>query len=830
MSTIYICHAYAMPICNGLARKLFKFSWQHDRRLLGPRLSIQACIARIAEARMKSYQKYRLQQLPNFEKISIKFKNKLGNTGFSKNFLASSDSELQRITTKINGPEAVGWHREHRPNEGQSTAGQGQVHLTSPPESGLNTPPALVWITCNTAGMDRQRIKTTDCATIVQRKPFTPHLLGGFKLAAQLSAAGSTITPSTILVGTFPCIGSPASEGLGAVLSFSHHRWLSQNRARQAHCFSPSPSLPWSPLLAFIVAALGIRTFPQTHLDYTRATAVQARDYTFNGFYQNQSQLPSLSYLRPSESRSIQEGGKDRPCSAPRNLSLGGVQELMSKRPHASDFLSGSPSRRVRKTVATTELSPRSRNDGTVEPLEPQQTRDSGPAPLTGRTGSPDPTWRTATTRSIGMHAILNPSHTLATGPSAHQMNRDIPEPTPSTSPSPSTNPHATPTSAGLTPQSDRSVSQHDRTMYSPLPQRHILTARSPGVHAPSIGPSYGPARGTMTVEHNPFLPPQQPYGDTAMRPTMEAPPSMRYSLSHPSVPSATLPIDPRPITGRQGSGPQITAPGTTHSAYSPLIQGSHVPASTNLLQQPVPSLSQPTGASFIGDDNRSRTPQDGGSSYTFVGGQSKFASPRDIQSRLSVPVDFDSGSRKAAEKRLKNSDASKRFRERKKVNEKEMKQEVERQKDDIKFLTEERNFYRAERDFFRTLYDREVGLHRIPPRPTSPRLRQSSAPVSESETEQQFHDRREGLGSEGHVRQRTSSAPTRLPLPPMSPAQPNPYPTSWSTSTSATPVSQPARSGPPYNYPTSCVPPETSLPPIQSPGEPQDRSWNSGT
>ncbi|KAL2360068.1 hypothetical protein RJZ56_007071 [Blastomyces dermatitidis] len=695
--------------------------------------------------------------------------------------LASSDSELQRITTKINGPEAVGWHREHRPNEGQSTAGQGQVHLTSPPESGLNTPPALVWITCNTAGMDRQRIKTTDCATIVQRKPFTPHLLGGFKLAAQLSAAA----------GSHPV----------------RHQ-----------------------LLAFIVAALGIRTFPQTHLDYTRATAVQARDYTFNGFYQNQSQLPSLSYLRPSESRSIQEGGKDRPCSAPRNLSLGGVQELMSKRPHASDFLSGSPSRRVRKTVATTELSPRSRNDGTVEPLEPQQTRDSGPAPLTGRTGSPDPTWRTATTRSIGMHAILNPSHTLATGPSAHQMNRDIPEPTPSTSPSPSTNPHATPTSAGLTPQSDRSVSQHDRTMYSPLPQRHILTARSPGVHAPSIGPSYGPARGTMTVEHNPFLPPQQPYGDTAMRPTMEAPPSMRYSLSHPSVPSATLPIDPRPITGRQGSGPQITAPGTTHSAYSPLIQGSHVPASTNLLQQPVPSLSQPTGASFIGDDNRSRTPQDGGSSYTFVGGQSKFASPRDIQSRLSVPVDFDSGSRKAAEKRLKNSDASKRFRERKKVNEKEMKQEVERQKDDIKFLTEERNFYRAERDFFRTLYDREVGLHRIPPRPTSPRLRQSSAPVSESETEQQFHDRREGLGSEGHVRQRTSSAPTRLPLPPMSPAQPNPYPTSWSTSTSATPVSQPARSGPPYNYPTSCVPPETSLPPIQSPGEPQDRSWNSGT
>ncbi|OJD21613.1 hypothetical protein ACJ73_07046 [Blastomyces percursus] len=716
-----------------------------------------------------------------------------------------ASGQLQRITLKIKNILLTKVKSTvHLPGTCMANPAKGQASPpTSPPESGLNKPPALVWITCKTAGMDRRRIKTTDCATIVQRTIDTNSSCGAFgslpncrpPVYPLAQRVGSTITPSTILVGTLPCIvfqlGKPVRQQLSA----------------------------------FIVAALGIRTFPHTHLDYTRATALQARDYTLNGFYQNQSQLPSLSYLRPSESRSIQERGKDRPCSAPRNRSLGGVQELMSKRPHASDFPSGSPSRRVRKTVATTELSPRSRNDGAVEPLEPPPNRDSGPAPLTGRTCSPDPTWRTAATRSIGMQAILNPSHTLGTGPSGSQVNRDIPVPTPSTSPSPSTNPHATPTSAGLTPQSDRSVSQHDRTMYSPPPQRHILTARSPGVRAASIGLSYGPARGTMTVEHYPFLPPQQPYGDPAMRLTMETQSSMRYSLSHPPVPSTTLPIDPHPIAGRQGSGSQITAPGTTHTAYSTLIRGSHVPVSTNLLQQPVTSLSQPAGVPFIGEENRSRTPQDGGSSYTFMGAQSKFASPRDIQLRLNVPVDFDSGSRKAAEKRLKNSDASKRFRERKKVNEKEMKQEVERQKDDIKFLTEERNFYRAERDFFRTLYDREVGLHRIPPRPTSPRLRQSSAPVSESESEQPFHDRREVPGSEGHVRQRTSSAPTRLPLPPMSPAQSNPYPTSWSASTSATPISQPARSDPPSNYPTTCIPPQTSFPPIQSPREPQDRS-----
>ncbi|EER45238.1 conserved hypothetical protein [Histoplasma capsulatum H143] len=616
----------------------------------------------------------------------------------------------------------------------------GQVK--SPPQQA----PRPVWITCKTPGMDRQRIKTTDCATIIRRKPFTL-LSWRFKLAAQLLASGappsalvgSTITPLYRSRGHLPCICRPLSEAQ-ALPAFTSALALAKGIVSHQAIPSVVPDL--------IVAALGIRNFPQKHIEYTRATSSsQARDHTFNGFYQDHSRLPSLSYLRPFESRSIQEGGKDRPCYAPRNLSLGGVQEHMSKRPHASDFPSGSPSRRVRKTVATAELSPRSRNDGTIELLEPPPTRDSGPAPQPGRTGSPDPAWRTPTTRSIGMHAILNPSHTLATGHSVQQANRDIVGATPSTSPSPSTNPHVTPSSAGLTPQSDRSISQHDRTIYSPLPQRHILTAKSPGARAASIGASYGPARGTMAVENNPFLPTQQLYGDPTMRPTMEAPLSMRYSISNPSIPPTTLPIDPRPITGRQSSGPQTTAPGTSNTAYSPLIQGSHVPASTNLLQQPVTSLSQSAGISFTGEENRSRTPQEGGSSYAFVGGQNKFASPRDIQSRLSVPVDFDSGSRKAAEKRLKNSDASKRFRERKKVNEKEMKQEVERQKDDIKFLTEERDFYRAERDFFRTLYDREIGLHRIPPRPTSPRLRQSSAPVSESESEQPLQDRLERPG-----------------------------------------------------------------------------------
>lgn len=89
----------------------------------------------------------------------------------------------------------------------------GQVK--SPPQQA----PRPVWITCKTPGMDRQRIKTTDCATIIQRKPFTL-LSWRFKLAAQLPASGappsalvgSTITPLYHSRGHLPCICRPLSE------------------------------------------------------------------------------------------------------------------------------------------------------------------------------------------------------------------------------------------------------------------------------------------------------------------------------------------------------------------------------------------------------------------------------------------------------------------------------------------------------------------------------------------------------------------------------------------------------------------------------------------
>ncbi|PGH12491.1 hypothetical protein AJ79_04235 [Helicocarpus griseus UAMH5409] len=483
----------------------------------------------------------------------------------------------------------------------------------------------------------------------------------------------------------------------------------------------------------------------------------------------------------------------------------------MSKRPHASDYPSGSPSHRIRRTVAATESSSLGRSERTFETLEPQLSRDSGSTSLDRRAETTDQSsWRTPTTRSLEVHNILNPSHTLATGPPPQQGGRDVIGPTPSTSPSPSTNPQATPSPMGLTPQSDRSVlSQNDRSIYSPMPQRRILTAKSPAARTQSIGTVYPPIRGTMTVEQTPFVPLQSPYGEPPLRSSMEARSQLRYSLSHHSAPPSTFPSDSRPTVG-QGPASQNVPQGRTHTTYSPFVQTSHAPVSTTLLQQPINSLPQPTSASFVGEEYRGGTPHEGGPIYNPLGGHSKFASPRDLQSRLSVPVDLESGSRKAAEKRLKNSDASKRFRERKKVNEKEMKQEMERQKDEIRYLTEERDFYRAERDFFRSLC-RDMGLQRIPPRPASPRFRQSSAPVSESEGEQPLQEMLEREAPERHIRQRTSSAPTRLPLPQMSPAQLNPYPGSyqgpWSTSASTQP-----------QYPAASVSQESSLPPLQPP------------
>lgn len=97
--------------------------------------------------------------------------------------------------------------------------------------------------------------------------------------------------------------------------------------------------------------------------------------------------------------------------------------------------------------------------------------------------------------------------------------------------------------------------------------------------------------------------------------------------------------------------------------------------------------------------------------------------------------LDLKSGSSSQAEKRKANSDASRRFRNRKR-NELQMEQKITAQQDEIRKQTEalqrqaqelrvlmqERDFYRSERDFYREHVSRLVPSGQVPARPASPR------------------------------------------------------------------------------------------------------------
>ncbi|KAL3466001.1 hypothetical protein BJX64DRAFT_34306 [Aspergillus heterothallicus] len=96
--------------------------------------------------------------------------------------------------------------------------------------------------------------------------------------------------------------------------------------------------------------------------------------------------------------------------------------------------------------------------------------------------------------------------------------------------------------------------------------------------------------------------------------------------------------------------------------------------------------------------------------------------------------VDLKSGSSSQAEKRKANSDASRRFRNRKR-NEMQMEQKITSQQDEIRkqaetiqkqveelrVLMEQREFYRTERDYFREQVAHFVPPTQLPARPTSP-------------------------------------------------------------------------------------------------------------
>lgn len=242
-------------------------------------------------------------------------------------------------------------------------------------------------------------------------------------------------------------------------------------------------------------------------------------------------------------------------------------------------------------------------------------------------------------------------------------------------------------------------------------------------------------------------------------------------------------------------------SPSTTSGILPPLGQSASIPPSS------VDSISQ---SPYMGMDPLSRTPSrmsgsrygdDHNSSVAYPGPTNLLSQANQYGGSPMIPVTIDlkSGSRSQAEKRKANSDASRRFRNRKK-NEAALEQRINQLNEQIQFLTESRDFYRNERDVFRSALSENISIAQIPPRPSSPvpsrRCNQSTASPSDQPSPVDSHQQAIGMGEElmskttstGTPSSLASTTPRMLPAPASgsdtlsyaSPAAGQQHPESW--------------------------------------------------
>jgi hypothetical protein len=100
------------------------------------------------------------------------------------------------------------------------------------------------------------------------------------------------------------------------------------------------------------------------------------------------------------------------------------------------------------------------------------------------------------------------------------------------------------------------------------------------------------------------------------------------------------------------------------------------------------------------------------------------------------VPVEVHVASRQADEKRKRNAGASARFRQRRKEKEREANSTIDRLKDELRMMSDARDYYKSERDRYLEVLKDTPGWERYLPRSPSPRPQrraQSSHTVSTS-------------------------------------------------------------------------------------------------
>ena len=371
--------------------------------------------------------------------------------------------------------------------------------------------------------------------------------------------------------------------------------------------------------------------------------------------------------------------------------------------------------------------------------------------------------------RSIGVHSILNPPANEPAEPLGHSVGEGLIK-----SGKPSSRPRqaSSPSIAGLGQRHSVSPAIGQRPIIAPVsPSARLVSGTGRNPQSGRISSSQSPlgtepASGLHTAASSPPFP-VHPFPGPQSHPTGTQSLTSIALHSAPSLHGRRVSVGPM-----TNPSPQETSPNTSQPIYqfgrsSPAFpQVSASPFSTTL---PNPTMDPLTRHPAITGDPR----QSGDESQASDAPHGK------------IPVVWDnkSGSSLQAAKRKANSDASRRFRNRKK-NEVQMEQrlsvqqaeissqanELRRQAEEVRALIEQRDFYRSERNFYREQVSRAI-MAQLPVRPPSPR------PIK--------HER------ESVISRQAESERSVQPRP-VAPA--SSVPPEWSTS-------QPYSSGPSYSH-----------------------------
>lgn len=443
----------------------------------------------------------------------------------------------------------------------------------------------------------------------------------------------------------------------------------------------------------------------------------------------------SLSHPR-REASSDRERGGTRPCPNPRPFSEGEPDSMSQNPLHTGPLYDNAPLPKDHSVIDNKHASAGNRNPARRPPIRARPQSWHPYAPV-------EPPLETSQLRPFGVHAILNPpTQAPAEAGSSSRDPLSLPGAASSTRPRQGSSPVPRP-GPSITPQ--------------PLsPRSHAPPLANPG--SPSarfMGGSRSSGQSSVTqsplVAQEPSMGPRPPAAsspvplDSMLRPITSLPgtqaPVSASLRSTPSLHSRQTSAGPSHLPNPSSQEPSPNQPQASFNqigrASPAVIQGSVPPSATAALA-PYMTMDQVSRGLPATTGPRLTVEEPAGLGVT--------TQSTPVPGLIPCVLDLKSGSLNQAEKRKANSDASRRFRNRKR-NEMQLEQRlnsqqeeiqrytetVRRQNEEIRTLIQQRDHYRSERDFYRDHLGRTMPLSQLGPRPPSPRPAPSVIPLADT-------------------------------------------------------------------------------------------------